>query len=215
MSAPLLAADNLHTYYGESHILRGISLTLAAGETVGLMGRNGMGKTTLIRTMLGLVKPRSGRVTIDGADVTGSDPFRIAQRGIAYVPEGRGIFATLRTMENLTIAERPGLDGSRQWTVDRILDLFPRLRERQHNMGHQLSGGEQQMLAIGRTLMTSPQLLLLDEPCEGIAPVLVESIRDALLQLKTRGMPMLVAEQNHILADRADRVIRLAGGKII
>ena len=216
MSAPLLAADNLHTYYGESHILRGISLTLAAGETVGLMGRNGMGKTTLIRTMLGLVKPRSGRVTIDGADVTGSDPFRIAQRGIAYVPEGRGIFATLRTMENLTIAERPGLDGSRQWTVDRILDLFPRLRERQHNMGHQLSGGEQQMLAIGRALLTNPRVLILDEATEGLAPLIRDEIWRTIRLVRDAGIATLVVDKTvSEVTAVADRVVVLVKGELV
>ena len=216
MSTPLLSAENLHTFYGESHILRGVSLALARGETVGLMGRNGMGKSTLIRSMLGIVKSRSGRVRIDGADVTNAQPFRIAQRGIAYVPEGRGIFASLRTIENLTIAERPGVDGSRHWTVERILDLFPRIRERASNMGHQLSGGEQQMLAIGRALMSKPRLLLLDEPSLGLAPLVVKLIFNAIRELnRTTGLTVLLVEQNAFQALRlAHRGYVLVNGRI-
>ena len=148
MSAALIDARDLHTYYDDSHILRGVSLRLRAGETVGLMGRNGMGKSTLIRTLMGLVKPRRGSILIDGRDMTGAATFRIARTGIAYVPEGRGIFASLRVAENLSIAARPGIDGSVAWDIPRVLQLFPRLAERIGNGGDQLSGGEQQMLAI-------------------------------------------------------------------
>ena len=216
MSQPLLAAEDLHTYYGESHILRGVSLALARGETVGLMGRNGMGKTTLIRTMLGLVRARSGRVMIDGADVTTAQPFRIAQRGIAYVPEGRGIFATLRVMENLTIAERPGVDGRRQWNVERILDLFPRLGERASNMGGQLSGGEQQMLAIGRALLTNPRVLILDEATEGLAPLIRDEIWRTIRLVRDAGIATLVVDKtvNEVTAV-ADRVIVLVKGELV
>ena len=216
MSAPLFVAENLHTYYDESHILRGVSLALAAGETVGLMGRNGMGKTTLIRTMLGLVKPRSGKVTIDGADMTGFDPFRIAQRGIAYVPEGRGIFATLRTMENLTLAERPGIDGRRDWTVERILKLFPRIGERAGHMGHQLSGGEQQMLAIGRALLTNPRVLILDEATEGLAPLIRDEIWRTIRLVRDAGIATLVVDKTvHEVAAVADRVVILVKGELV
>ena len=214
--APLFAANGLHTYYGESHILRGVSLTLARGETVGLMGRNGMGKTTLIRTMLGLVKSRSGQVMIEGQDVTGAQPFRIAQRGIAYVPEGRGIFATLRTIENLTIAERPGVDGSRHWTVERILDLFPRIRERAANMGHQLSGGEQQMLAIGRALLTNPRVLILDEATEGLAPLIRDEIWRTIRLVRDAGIATLVVDKTvSEVTAVADRVVVLVKGELV
>ena len=216
MTTPLLAAENLHTYYGESHILRGVSLSLAPGETVGLMGRNGMGKTTLIRTMLGLVAARSGKVSIDGTDVTGAPPYRIAQRGIAYVPEGRGIFASLRAIENLTIAERPGVDGSRHWTVDRILQLFPRIRERSSNMGHQLSGGEQQMLAIGRALLTNPRVLILDEATEGLAPLIRDEIWKTIRMVRDAGIATLVVDKTvNEVTTVADRVVVLVKGEMV
>ena len=215
MSAPpLIEATGLDTFYGESHVLRGVSLTLAAGETVGLMGRNGMGKTTLIRTILGLVKPRAGRVLVDGADMTAAPPFRIAQRGIAYVPEGRGIFATLRVMENLTLAERAGVDGRRNWTVDRIFALFPRLRERAGNMGGQLSGGEQQMLAIGRALLTNPRVIVLDEATEGLAPLVRDEIWTTIRLVRDAGIATLVVDKTvSEVTAVADRVIVLVKGE--
>jgi branched-chain amino acid transport system ATP-binding protein len=216
MSTPLIAAKNLHTYYGESHILRGVSLTLAQGETVGLMGRNGMGKTTLIRTILGLVQSRSGTVHIAGDDCTHAQPFRIAQRGIAYVPEGRGIFATLRVMENLTLAERPGIDGKREWTVDRILKLFPRLGERASNMGGQLSGGEQQMLSIGRALLTNPRVLILDEATEGLAPLIRDEIWKTIRLVRDAGITTLVVDKTvSEVTAVADRVIVLVKGELV
>jgi branched-chain amino acid transport system ATP-binding protein len=216
MNLALVAAENLHTYYDESHILRGVSLHLARGETVGLMGRNGMGKTTLIRTMLGLVKPRSGTVHIDGREMTTARPFEIAQQGIAYVPEGRGIFATLRTIENLTIAERPGIDGRRDWTVERILDLFPRIRERASNMGHQLSGGEQQMLAIGRALLTNPRVLILDEATEGLAPLIRDEIWRTIRLVRDAGITTLVVDKTvSEVTAVADRVVVLVKGELV
>ncbi len=216
MTMPLIAADNLHTYYGESHILRGVSLSLAPGETVGLMGRNGMGKTTLIRTVLGLVKSRSGTVHLDGSDCTNAAPFRIAQRGIAYVPEGRGIFATLRVMENLTLAERPGIDGKRDWTVERILDLFPRIRERASNMGSQLSGGEQQMLSIGRALLTNPRVLILDEATEGLAPLIRDEIWKTIRLVRDAGITTLVVDKTvSEVTAVADRVVVLVKGELV
>jgi branched-chain amino acid transport system ATP-binding protein len=216
MSIPLIAAKDLHTYYGESHILRGVSLSLAQGETVGLMGRNGMGKTTLIRTMLGLAKSRSGSVHIAGDDCTNVQPFRIAQRGIAYVPEGRGIFATLRVMENLTLAERPGIDGKREWTVDRILKLFPRLGERATNMGGQLSGGEQQMLSIGRALLTNPRVLILDEATEGLAPLIRDEIWKTIRIVRDAGIATLVVDKTvSEVTAVADRVVVLVKGELV
>ena len=163
MTKALIEARDLHTYYDESHILRGVSLVLARGEALGLMGRNGMGKTTLIRTIMGLVRPRAGSVLITGEDMTHAPAFRVARRGIAYVPEGRGIFASLSVRENLEIAERPGVDGAHAWTMARVLELFPRLGQRLRNGGDQLSGGEQQMLAIARALLTNPRVLITGE----------------------------------------------------
>jgi branched-chain amino acid transport system ATP-binding protein len=216
MHTPLIAAKDLHTYYGESHILRGVSLSLAQGETVGLMGRNGMGKTTLIRTVLGLVKSRSGTVRIAGHDCTNAQPFRIAQRGIAYVPEGRGIFATLRVMENLTLAERPGIDGKSEWTVARILKLFPRLGERASNMGGQLSGGEQQMLSIGRALLTNPRVLILDEATEGLAPLIRDEIWKTIRLVRESGIATLVVDKTvSEVTAVADRVVVLVKGELV
>jgi branched-chain amino acid transport system ATP-binding protein len=171
MANPLLEGRDLHTYYGQSHILRGVTFAIAPGETVGLMGRNGMGKSTLIRTLMGLVPPAKGSIHMDGQDVTGTVPFRMAQAGIAYVPEGRGIFATLSVRENLEIAARPGTDGKVAWTPKRVLELFPRLQERITNRGDQLSGGEQQMLSVGRALTTNPRLLILDEATERVVVI--------------------------------------------
>jgi branched-chain amino acid transport system ATP-binding protein len=176
IETPLIETRDLHTYYDDSHILHGVSFSLSAGETVGLMGRNGMGKTTLIRTIMGLVTQRSGTVMIDGRTMAGVAAFRRAQMGIAYVPEGRGIFATLSVAENLAIAERAGLDGKMEWTVARVLELFPRLKERYSNGGDQLSGGEQQMLSVARALVTNPRVLILDEATEGLAPLIRDEI---------------------------------------
>ena len=215
MTTPLIDARDLNTYYGDSHILRGISLKIAPGETVGLMGRNGMGKTTLIRTSMGLVKPRSGSVAIDGADMTGAATFRIGQRGVAYVPEGRGIFGTLSVRENIAIAARPGLDGQSPWTMDRVLDLFPRLRERISNGGDQLSGGEQQMLAIARALVTNPRVMILDEATEGLAPLIRDEIWKTIRLIRSTGMATLVVDKtvNEVTAV-ADRVAVVVKGQM-
>ena len=159
----------IHTYYGASHVLRGIDFHVARAETIGLMGRNGMGKSTLLKSIMGLVKPRSGTVAINGRPMTGAPPYEIARLGIAYVPEGRGIFGNLSVVENLKMAARPGTQGQRDWTYDRVLDTFPRLKERLGHGGQQLSGGEQQMLTIGRALMTNPDVLILDEATEGLS----------------------------------------------
>jgi branched-chain amino acid transport system ATP-binding protein len=210
----IIQATGLHTYYGDSHILRGASLTLKAGETVGLMGRNGMGKSTLIRTIMGLVAPRQGRVTVDGQDMTGAATFRIAQRGIAYVPEGRGIFASLRVAENLEIAARAGLDGSAPWTVGRVLQLFPRLQQRIGNRGDQLSGGEQQMLAIARALVTNPRVLILDEATEGLAPLIRDEIWKTIRLVRDSGIATLVVDKTvHEVTAVAERVVVLVKGE--
>jgi branched-chain amino acid transport system ATP-binding protein len=210
----LIDARDLHTFYDESHILRGVSLTLARGEALGLMGRNGMGKTTLIRTIMGLVRPRAGSVTITGADMTQAPAYRIAQRGIAYVPEGRGIFGSLSVRENLEIAERPGIEGAQAWTMARVLALFPRLGQRLPNGGDQLSGGEQQMLAIARALLTNPRVLILDEATEGLAPLIRDEIWKTVRLVRESGIATLLVDKS--VADVtaiADRVMILVKGQ--
>jgi branched-chain amino acid transport system ATP-binding protein len=213
---PLIDAKNLHTYYDESHILRGVSLTLEAGETLGLMGRNGMGKSTLIRTIMGLVRPRSGTVMIAGKEMTTASTHAIAQAGIAYVPEGRGIFATLSVRENLAIAERPGVDGTRIWTSERILELFPRLGQRITNRGDQLSGGEQQMLAVARALLTNPRVLILDEATEGLAPLIREEIWKTVRLVREAGIATLLVDKSvSEVTAVADQLVILVKGQIV
>ena len=215
-SAALVEARDLHTFYDASHILRGVSLALRPGETLGLMGRNGMGKTTLIRTIMGLVRPRSGSVHVAGIDVTREPAFRIAQQGIAYVPEGRGIFASLSVRENLSIAERAGADGKTVWTLPRILELFPRLGQRITNRGDQLSGGEQQMLAIGRALLTNPRVLILDEATEGLAPLVRDSIWTTVRLVREAGIATLLVDKTvSEVTAVADRVVVLVKGQIV
>jgi branched-chain amino acid transport system ATP-binding protein len=216
MAAPLVEATALNTYYGSSHILQGVSLALAPGETVGLMGRNGMGKTTLIRTIMGLVRPRSGSVRIAGQDLTRAPTFRISQAGIAYVPEGRGIFGTLSVRENLEISERTARGDAPTWTTARVLELFPRLQQRIANRGDQLSGGEQQMLAIARALLTNPRVLILDEATEGLAPLIREEIWKTIRLIKSMGMTTLVVDKS--IAETtaiADRVVVLVKGVVV
>jgi branched-chain amino acid transport system ATP-binding protein len=199
MSA-LLSAEKLQAFYGASQILHGIDLSVVPGETVALMGRNGMGKTTLLRSLIGLVADRRGRILLQSRDITKATPETIARGGVAFVPEGRGIFASLSVVENLIMAARPGRDGQRRWTLETVFALFPRLAERRRQCAGTLSGGERQMLAIGRALMSSPGMLLLDEPSLGLAPVVVESLYEALAQLHRQGMTMLLAEQSVALA---------------
>jgi branched-chain amino acid transport system ATP-binding protein len=216
MANPLLEGRELHTYYGQSHILRGLSFGIAAGETVGLMGRNGMGKSTLIRTLMGLVPPTKGTVHMDGQDVTGTVPFRMAQAGIAYVPEGRGIFATLSVRENLEIAARTGTDGKVAWTPKRVLQLFPRLQERITNRGDQLSGGEQQMLSVGRALTTNPRLLILDEATEGLAPLIRDEIWKTIRLVRETGIATLVVDKTvAAVTEVSDRVVVIVKGEIV
>jgi branched-chain amino acid transport system ATP-binding protein len=214
--SPLIDARDLHTFYDESHILRGVSLTLARGEALGLMGRNGMGKTTLIRTIMGLVRPRAGSVTITGADMTRAPAFRIARRGIAYVPEGRGIFGSLSVRENLEIAEREGVDGAPVWTMARVLELFPRLGQRLANGGDQLSGGEQQMLAIARALLTNPRVLILDEATEGLAPLIRDEIWKTVRLVRESGIATLLVDKSVAeVTAIADRVMILVKGQAV
>jgi branched-chain amino acid transport system ATP-binding protein len=216
MTTPVLAGDDLHTYYGTSHILRGVSLAVRSGEAIGLMGRNGMGKSTLLRTLVGLVSPRSGRVAIDGRDVTTTRAFERAQAGVAYVPEGRGIFARLSVRENLAIAERAAANGATTWTRDRVLELFPRLGQRLDNGGDQLSGGEQQMLAVARALLTNPRLLILDEATEGLAPLLRDEIWKTIRAVRKAGVATLVVDKTVSEVTAAvDRVIILVKGQIV
>jgi branched-chain amino acid transport system ATP-binding protein len=207
---PLLDVDGVHTYYGASHVLHGVTFSVREGEVVALMGRNGMGKTTTIRSVLGLTPPRDGRVHLRGADVTGWPAHRIASRGVALVPEGRGVFPTLTVHENLVVAARPG-----PWTLERALSLFPRLRERRDHLGTQLSGGEQQMLSIARALLTNPALLLLDGATEGLAPLVRAEIWDALRKLRAEGMAALVVDKDvHVLLTLADRHLVLVKGRV-
>lgn len=190
----MLKVIDIHTYYGESHVLQGVSLDLDDGNIVGILGRNGMGKTTLIRSIIGFTPPKSGRILIDGVDVTGIGAHKRAQMKLGLVPQGRRIFASLSVLENLRIGVRPQASGP--WNEERIFALFPRLKERLAHKGNQLSGGEQQMLAIARALMTNPSILLMDEPTEGLAPILVEDIGNVIRQLKEEGLSILLIEQN-------------------
>jgi branched-chain amino acid transport system ATP-binding protein len=214
--AELLSAADLHASYGTSHILRGVTIEVRRGETVALMGRNGMGKSTLIRTIMGLVPAARGRVTLAGVDATRLPTFARSQLGIAYVPEGRGIFGTLSVAENLDIAARPGPDGGNAWTINRVLELFPRLAERRTNRGDQLSGGEQQMLAIARALLTNPRLIILDEATEGLAPLIREEIWATIRLVRETGLAALIVDKSvSELARITDRVVVLVKGEVV
>jgi branched-chain amino acid transport system ATP-binding protein len=207
----VLEVDSIHTYYGESHVLHGVSLRVAPGEAVALLGRNGAGKTTAIRSIVGFTPPRAGRVVFEGQAIERWPAYRIARRGLALVPQGRRIFAPLSVRENLLLGAR-----SEGWTLERVFELFPRLRERQAQLGGTLSGGEQQMLAIARALLTNGRLLLLDEPSEGLAPLIVREIGTTLQALKAQRLSLLLVEQNYHLALRvADRVYVMNKGQIV
>ena len=216
MSDTLLEAQDIHTYYGPSHILRGINLRIRRGEAVSLMGRNGMGKTTTLRSLVGLTAPRRGRVAVRGRDVTGRPPHDVARQGIALVPEGRGIFPNLTVREHLLMAARPGTDGRRDWDLPRVLELFPRLAERADNYGNQLSGGEQQMLTIGRALMTNPDLLMLDEATEGLAPLIRKEIWHVIQRIKAVGIATIIVDKDiKALSAISDRSVIIAKGRIV
>jgi branched-chain amino acid transport system ATP-binding protein len=207
----MLDVDSVHTYYGDSHVLHGVSLRVGPGEAVALLGRNGAGKTTAIRSIVGFTPPRAGRVVFEGQAIERWPAYRIARRGLALVPQGRRIFAPLSVRENLLLGAR-----SQGWTLERVFALFPRLRERESQSGGTLSGGEQQMLAIGRALLTNGRLLLLDEPSEGLAPIIVREIGRILLALKAERLSLLLVEQNYHLALRvADRVYVMNKGQIV
>ncbi|MCC7060245.1 MAG: ABC transporter ATP-binding protein [Burkholderiaceae bacterium] len=214
-SESLVEVDDLHAYYGQSHVLQGVSLRIASGEAIGLLGRNGMGKTTLIRSMLRLMRGTTGRIVIRGRDRSADRPDRVARLGIGYVPEGRGIFPNLSVRENLLMAARPGVRGQTDWSFDRVLETFPRLAERLHHGGNQLSGGEQQMVAIGRALMTNPDLMVLDEATEGLAPLVVKEIWRIVAGIRASGIASLVVDRNYraVLA-HTDRCVVLERGRV-
>ena len=205
----LLAVTDLHARYGDSHVLRGVTLAMPPGRSLGLLGRNGMGKTTLIRTALGFVTAAAGSVAWQGHAMTGAPPEKMARLGIGYVPEGRGIFPNLSVRENLVMTSRPGVDGSRTWTLERVLATFPRLAERLGHGGQQLSGGEQQMLSIGRALLTNPRLLILDEATEGLAPLVVAEIWKTIAAIRETGIATLIVDRNAraVLAHTDDAVV--------
>ena len=212
----LIDAKDIHTYYGASHILRGINFSVARGETIGLMGRNGMGKSTLLKSIMGLVRPRSGSIDISGKPMLGAAPYEIARLGIAYVPEGRGIFGNLSVTENLKMAARAGTRGQRDWNYERVLETFPRLAERLNHGGQQLSGGEQQMLAIGRALMTNPDVLILDEATEGLAPLIAKDIWRICQLVRTTGISSVIIDKNwkHV-TQITDRNVILVKGEVV
>ena len=210
----MLKVVDIHTYYGNSHVLQGISLEVQKGSVVAILGRNGMGKTTLIRSIIGFTPPRRGQIVFEGIDITQMASYKRARLNLGLVPQGRRIFPSLSVKENLNIAASS--QGSEQWRDENVFSLFPRLKERIHHKGNQLSGGEQQMLAIARALMTNPHFLLTDEPTEGLAPLLVREIEDIILQLKNDGMSILLVEQNLPFALKvADYVHVLSKGKIV
>jgi branched-chain amino acid transport system ATP-binding protein len=210
--AVVLEVDDIHTYYGVSHVLQGLSLRVGEGEVLGILGRNGMGKTTLIRSIIGFTPPRRGAVRLRGDDITRWPPYRMVAAGLALVPQGRRVFSSLSVRENLDVARRAG----GRWTRERVEGLFPRLAERARSRAGSLSGGEQQMLAIGRALMTDPRLLLLDEPTEGLAPLLVREVGRVIGELRRAGLSILLVEQNLPLALAVvDRVHILSRGQIV
>jgi branched-chain amino acid transport system ATP-binding protein len=212
VTATVLRAENLHTFYGKSHILHGVSIEVGEGEIVTLLGRNGAGKTTTLRSLCGLTPAREGRIEIFGQDTTRSPAYKIARLGVGYVPEGRKIFPNLTVLENLAVPmTRPGY-----WTVDRVLELFPNLGARRDSWGRQLSGGEQEMLAIARALLINPKLLLLDEPSQGLAPLLVREVFKVVASMRQQGISILLVEQNARFGlEVADRVYVLNDGEVI
>ncbi|KTQ85428.1 ABC transporter [Aureimonas ureilytica] len=212
----LLNISGLKGYYGVSEVLHGIDLAIRPGEQVALIGRNGMGKTTLLKSIVGLLADRRGSISFAGAETTRAKPEDIARRGMAYVPEGRGVFGSLSVVENLVMAARSGVSGSRRWTIDRVFEVFPRLHQRRANGGHQLSGGEQQMLSIGRALMTNPDLIVLDEATEGLAPLVAQEIWKTLGIIRNEGIATLVVDKDHrSLGAVSDRMLIMSKGEIV
>jgi branched-chain amino acid transport system ATP-binding protein len=212
----ILHAQDIHAWYDSSHVLHGVSLDIRKGETVGLLGRNGMGKSTLIRSLLGHVHQRDGHISLFGHDISKARPHEVARMGVAYVPEGRGVFGNLTVRENLVMAARPGRDDRHDWTIERVLHTFPRLAERLNNLGGQLSGGEQQMLSIGRALMTHPDLIILDEATEGLAPLIVAEIWRVIDEIKASGMAVLIVDRDwHKVLSRSNRALVLQKGLVV
>jgi branched-chain amino acid transport system ATP-binding protein len=216
MADPMLELDRVNTYYGKAHILHDLSFNVGAGEVVALLGRNGAGKTTTMRSIMQLVRPTSGKVVFEANDITRWPTHKVARSGLGYVPEERRIFADLTVMENLEVGRQPHRDDYPDWTVEHLFELFPNLAERRNNRGKQLSGGEQQMLTIARTLMGNPKLLLLDEPSEGIAPVIVEQMAETLLEIKAKGLTVVLSEQNlHFARLVGDRAVIIESGSAV
>ncbi|PZR96381.1 amino acid/amide ABC transporter ATP-binding protein 2, HAAT family [Bosea lupini] len=215
MTQPMLEIEGLNAYYGRAHILHGVGFSMGRGEVLALMGRNGAGKSTTMKAVMGLVPPQAGRVTFEGHTIVGREPFEIARLGIGYVPEERRVFSELSVMENLSVAQRPKREGAPHWTPERLFQLFPNLGRMRDRPGGAMSGGEQQMLTIARTLMGNPKLVLLDEPSEGLAPVIVEEMAKTILALKGEGLSVLISEQNlHFAGSVADRATIIEKGLI-
>lgn len=211
----MIDVESINSFYGKAHILNGLSFSVGKGEVVSLLGRNGAGKTTTLKSIMQLVRPADGSVRFNGEELVGLAPYQVAKRGMGYVPEERRIFTDLTILENLEVGRQPARDGGSLWTTDILFDLFPNLAERQHNRGKALSGGEQQMLTIARTLMGNPTCLLLDEPSEGIAPVIVEQMAKTILKIKEQGLTVILSEQNlHFARLVADRAIIIESGEL-
>ena len=211
----MIEVSDLHTYRGLNYVLQGVNLHIEDGACTVLLGRNGMGKTTLVHTIMGMLRPRSGRIMLGDEELVGKQPFQIARRGIALIPQGRRIFPSLTVQENLALAAR-GQDGDDAWTIERVYDLFGNLAERRRHRGGQLSGGEQQMLAIGRALLANPSLLLMDEPSEGLAPVIIDRVGEILAGLRRDGLSIFLVEQNYGLATAlADTIYILSNGRVV
>jgi branched-chain amino acid transport system ATP-binding protein len=209
----VLDVKDIHTYYGKSYVLQRVSLSVKKGSTIAMMGRNGMGKTTLMRSIMGIAPPSQGKIIFKGMDITHLPTYKIARSGIGFVPQGRFIFPSLNVNENLQVATRNNVSG---WDIEKVLSLFPALRDRLNHQGDQLSGGEQQMIACGRALVGNPELLLLDEPSEGLAPLLVKKVTQVLLQLKASGLSMLLVEPNlNVVKKVSDYVYVMSKGTIV
>ncbi|MFH1609009.1 MAG: ABC transporter ATP-binding protein [Candidatus Bipolaricaulota bacterium] len=212
----LLSVQDIHTYYGESYVLQGLSIEIKEGEALGILGRNGMGKTTLINSIMGFVPPRRGKILFRGQDITETPSYEISKLGFGLCPQGRRVFPTLSVRENLLVAEKSRGDGQSRWNHKAVYELFPRLGERANQRAGSLSGGEQQMLAVARALMTNPHCLILDEPSEGLAPMIIQDIGNAIRSLKEEGLSVLLVEQNTPFAVRTvDRVNVIAKGQVV